>query len=47
MADRPEFRRIEAYLEASGALLGEAVLLGPGDDAAILDLPPGEQLVLS
>ena len=47
MADRPEFRRIEAFLEASGALLGEAVLLGPGDDAAILDLPPGEQLVLS
>ena len=47
MADRPEFRRIEAFLAAAGARSSEAVRLGPGDDAAILDVPPGEQLILS
>lgn len=47
MADRPEFRRIEAFLEAVGRSGGEAVELGPGDDAAILALPPSDRLVLS
>ncbi len=43
-----EFDLIATIVDALGdAAAGEAVLLGPGDDAAVLRLPPGHDLVVS
>ncbi len=42
-----EFRRIESLLAVAGAAAGSDVLLGPGDDAAVVALRDGERLVLS
>lgn len=42
-----EFRRIESLLAAAGGTEGADVLVGPGDDAAVLALRGGERLVLS
>jgi thiamine-monophosphate kinase len=39
-----EFELIEAFTRAL-PLAGEGVVLGPGDDAALLQAPPGEELV--
>lgn len=44
-APRGEFRLIADYL--AGLDRGAGVVLGNGDDAAVLDLAPGEQLVVS
>jgi thiamine-monophosphate kinase len=41
-----EFELIEAFTRAL-PLSGEGVVLGPGDDAALLRPPPGEQLVMT
>lgn len=42
-----EFRRIEALIASAGAPTGDAVLVGPGDDAAVIAPREGEGLVLS
>lgn len=42
-----EFSLIERYFRRSGGPGGEGVLLGPGDDAALLAPPAGEQLVMT
>ncbi|MFO7587294.1 MAG: thiamine-phosphate kinase [Gemmatimonadota bacterium] len=42
-----EFRRIESLLASAGAPVGDAVIVGPGDDAAVIATPAGERLVLS
>lgn len=47
LADRPEFRRIEAFVRAANAPGGGAVTVGVGDDAAVLEVPVGESLLLS
>jgi len=42
-----EFRRIESLLAAAGGTAGPEVLVGPGDDAAVVALGEAERLVLS
>jgi thiamine-monophosphate kinase len=42
-----EFRRIESLLVAAGGTGGSEVLVGPGDDAAVIAVREGERLVLS
>lgn len=43
-----EFELIDAIAEALGpATSGEGVTVGPGDDAAVLAMPPGHELVAS
>lgn len=44
-----EFTLIDAILDALGrdAAAGAGVLVGPGDDGAVLALPPGRELVVS
>lgn len=42
-----EFRRIESLLAAAGGTEGPEVLVGPGDDAAVIAVREGERLVLS
>ena len=45
---RGEFDLIATIVDALGdATAGESVVLGPGDDAAVLRLPPGHELVVS
>lgn len=39
--------RIERLASAAGAIRGPAVVLGPGDDAAVLRTRPGEDVVLT
>lgn len=48
MASGPEFDFVRSFVEAaSSAEADPSVLLGPGDDAAALEPPAGEQLVLT
>ncbi|MYD43130.1 MAG: thiamine-phosphate kinase [Gammaproteobacteria bacterium] len=43
-----EFELIDRLIQSFGSLTsGQGVVVGPGDDAAVLDLPVGEQLVVS
>jgi thiamine-monophosphate kinase len=47
MRDSPEFERIAAFITAVGAVTPPELVLGPGDDAAIIRSPDGESLVVS
>ena len=47
MRSSPEFERIEAFIESIGAVQPPEIILGPGDDAAVLDLNTDEELVVS
>ena len=42
-----EFDIISKYFTGAGWQMSDQVVLGPGDDCAILDVPTGEQLVVS
>ncbi len=47
LAPGPEFDRIRALVRAASAIAPAAPGGGPGDDAAVVDVPPGERLVVS
>jgi thiamine-monophosphate kinase len=42
-----EFDRIRAMLDAASSARGGGILIGPGDDASVLDALPGESFVVS